>query len=287
MLKENKILKLIKYNLCSNYNKKIYISALILLTLPGIIYMISAGAYYEVFGVLTNQWDYFFRVFATPFILLWIYIPVIFWVISLQGKNSGKDKYVYLRGVSKTQIIISKELSYLVNIIILVFIPLIITFILSGILGGFSTEWSDAIKSQNNIQIATEFLFFNNFIDTYLPHTSAIICFLEFVSTIYFIVLIRELVYYITKNNSIAILVSLAYIAYNCFQFETMKYFSVAYMGCIWYHKYPSNETLTQGIPNSGALITIPQSLGINLLIILSMVIMITFIFRSREVESI
>ncbi|MGL5150652.1 MAG: hypothetical protein ACRC7N_08800 [Clostridium sp.] len=158
----------------------------------------------NVYGFEINCWDIIFRIITYPFLIIFIYIPLITICTSYLNKRNRFYNYVYLRVKSKRIIIIT-------NIIITTSIAIIstsivyLTSIILGILNlGLEFGWSEVVRSfAKDVKILTE-LYPLNFTSDLSPINSVIISYVLIVIAVLITFYLRDLLFEVFTNNKIS-----------------------------------------------------------------------------------
>ncbi|MDD7796062.1 hypothetical protein PTZ02_17630 [Clostridium sp. 'White wine YQ'] len=248
--------------------------------------MSKVTEYYNTTGKEVNQWDYFFRIFSNPFVLVWLIIPLIFFITAPISNVNSENKYIYIRALNKYKIIISKQIANLAIISGSIVIISILIFSLGIYYSRFGLGWSNAILNEKNIEVAKKYLFFNNFIEFYKPIEAAILSVLKFIGTTYLIVLLRDLIIYIFKNYILAIIICFIYLLINYRDVTTLRYFSIGELGTLWCHEFNGNKLVENSFPNSYKLSTVAFSNVLLTIMIIMLFIIAIASFRRSEVEN-
>ncbi len=284
---DRSILSLIRYNLIKCYNKKLITCSLVVTLITCVMYMGKVTEYYRITGNTVNQWDYFFRIFSNPFILEFMFIPILLFITAPVSTVNNRNKYVYIRTSKKYKIVIAEQLSNLIIITTYILLIGILIFCLGGYYSRFDSNWSNAIVGEKKIQVATEYLFFNNFIYSYSPMAAAIISIFKFIATTHLVILLRDFIIYMFKKNIISILVAFSYLLINYRDPVTLGKLSIGELGTIWCHEFEANKHLSLSMLDSRSYSTVNVS---NIVLICSIIIMLIFAllaFRRKESEKI
>lgn len=194
------IVKLIKYNLIKCYNKKVFIVSFLISLIVCRFYISKVTDYHYLSGQAVNQWDYFFRIFSNGFVLVWMIMPILFFITAPVSMKSDDNLYVYTRALKKWKIVIGQQITNLILISVYIIGLAVILFILGGFYSEFGYGWGDAIVKETNIFEATKYLFFNNFIEYYSPIKAMILSLCKFIGTIYAFILLRDIFIYAFKK---------------------------------------------------------------------------------------
>ncbi|WP_238883377.1 hypothetical protein [Clostridium sp. YIM B02551] len=247
--------------------------------------MSKVTEYYITTGKEVNEWDYFFRIFSNPFVLVWLLIPLLFFITSPVSNVNSENKYIYIRALNKYKIIISKQIANLIIISACIVGISILIFLLGIYYSKFELAWSSAILSEKNVEVAKKYLFFNNFIEYYNPVEAAVLSILKFLGTTYLIVLLRDLIIYILKNYILSIIICFIYLLINYRDVTTLRYFSIGELGTLWCHDFSGNRLVENALPNAYKLSTVAFSNILLIIMIIMLLIMTIVSFRRSEVE--
>ncbi|WP_338854384.1 hypothetical protein [Clostridium perfringens] len=283
----NKLKKLkskIKYNFLQIFNVRVFIFSLIVVLLASIVMMNKVNIYKNNVNEYINSWDYIFRVITSPFFVSWILLPIIIFITFNSIKYSNINNNLLVRAKSKRLYILSKYLSLALIIILFLSLLFISLFIISLIESKFkvSLSWSNAINSETDLKILTNFLYVPNFIDYMNPILVMFFVFLQFFLISIIIVLFRDLLFYCFKNTTVAISITLVYLGYNFMYFGDIPYISTANIAVFWFHKFKDDKTITILLGNANNV----QTLGCSLIISI-MSILILFYLNIRRVKKI
>ncbi|MEQ8154648.1 MAG: hypothetical protein ABRQ25_07170 [Clostridiaceae bacterium] len=285
MNKLNKMKRLVKYNLIDYFNIRSFIITLCILLLTALVIMNKVSVYEVDFKTDVNCWDYIFRVITSPFFVNWALIPMVLF-ITIKSLKEKSNRYALIRCGNSNQFMTSKFIANFIILILLLVCFFAGIFIISLFQSHFQAGWSDSIKNEKSLEIATKYLYVSNFIGSFTPVQALMIVFMEFLLAGTFLVFFRDVLYYITRNYNIALLSLAMYLAYNFMYFGNLPYISTANMAIIWYHRFSSgSEVKTLVGVNYEATFIVWESMITTLIAISILIFINSKITRTLDAE--
>lgn len=250
------------------FSKVFIISHIILVAIVCILVkgLIDAA---DMYNFKINNWDIVFRVITFPFLIVYVYIPIL---IIITNKIQKRDRDIYsvaIRIKEKKKIIFVNTLVEIIIILMSIVMVYGVTVILSLISTSFSVNWSDAILGVGmNPTIAMQ-LYPSAFITQISPINAFIISFVQLFIGLMLIMAIRDFLCEYLKSFKTAIIITalILFINFGLTMIPiilnssvTIQAFNLSSFVLIWMHNFGE---LTDYV------LTIGQSIGLGIIIII------------------